>query len=357
MDQFKNDVCADYMAPENDFYAGKEFQEGEGTNLLVNYMPGDMQEPELYKLFCGFGPLRQVKIIRDPETRASNCYGFVNYTNPMNANRAMYSMNGFPVRGKKLKVSMARPSSENIKNANIYVGNLPLHYNEARVREIFERFGNIVDLNLLRHRYTNLSRGIAFVRYELRFSVEKAILALNDFVVERGHPPLHVRLVKRPNEWSLSKSRNSEHDEPMERMGPAYGTPYMAQRSADTRMDWSKDELNEPMNSKCFVYGNTHNPMAMADQMAASSSKSVNYNYSSGRGRGIKFAPRNTPAVHARNEVGQVGLAGGIIDNSSEMADKCFRSSLDTGMPGKDSNDANNLNRNTYNRRMPYNRY
>ncbi|EDW15770.1 sex-lethal homolog isoform X2 [Drosophila mojavensis] len=347
MDNYKEAVFSNYMANRTGVTDGKEIQQSGGTNLLINYLPSDMQENELHQLFNSFGLLRQVKIIRDPETGASHCYGFVNYTNSISANKALNSMNGCPVRGKKLKVSMARPSSDDTKKTNIYVGNLPLSYDAAQVREIFERFGKIVDLNLLKDRYTNQSRGTAFVRYEMRASVEKAILALNDFVVERGHPPLHVRLVKRPKEWAVSKGMNREPDEPSE-------------PSTDTHVDSPKEEIKQSMDSKCFFSGDMDK--STADSTAASSSKpmsSLSYKYltniNSNKGRRFVVPPPTcTPASPATNE--SVGLAGGT-DKASEKAANCSSPSLDTGLTGKESDIANIINRSALRRKIPYKRF
>lgn len=44
-----------------------------GTNLIINYLPQDMSERELYSLFSTMGPIESCKIMRD--MKVSQCPG------------------------------------------------------------------------------------------------------------------------------------------------------------------------------------------------------------------------------------------------------------------------------------------
>ncbi|TDG52049.1 hypothetical protein AWZ03_001330 [Drosophila navojoa] len=286
---------------------------------MVDYLPGDMQKNELYQLFKSFGQLYDLKIIRDPETGASHCCGFISYVNSMSANRALKAMNGCRLRGMKLKVSWS--PIINADRHKIYVANLPLTYNAAKVRQIFERFGKVVYVNLLKNRHTHRSRGVAFVRYEMKDSIDRAILAGNNLVLEHGHPPLYVRLAYPSKVWPVSP----EPDEPVPvPSNSAVETPSVAQPSTDTHVDSPKEEIKQSVNPKCFVFGQVDN--ATADATAASSLKpktSLNYKYL----MHFRSAPV-APALAASNE--SVDLAA-IRDNVPEKAANGVSSVLTTG--------------------------
>lgn len=59
------------------------------------------------------------------QTGYSYGFGFVNYSREEDASRAIAQLNGLQVANKRIKVSFARPSGEDIKETNLYVTNLP----------------------------------------------------------------------------------------------------------------------------------------------------------------------------------------------------------------------------------------
>lgn len=64
-------------------------------------------------------------------------YGFVKFFREEDALSAIQSKNGTVIGDKKIKVSLARPSSEDIKGAKIYVKNLPNRITDAELVELF----------------------------------------------------------------------------------------------------------------------------------------------------------------------------------------------------------------------------
>jgi len=74
--------------------------------VFVFRMPPTWQETDLITNFSYFGPIRNVKIIRDPITGQNKGYGFVNYESPECASQAIQSMNGVQIGTFKLSVSL-----------------------------------------------------------------------------------------------------------------------------------------------------------------------------------------------------------------------------------------------------------
>ncbi|MFN2350395.1 MAG: RNA recognition motif domain-containing protein [Kiritimatiellia bacterium] len=69
----------------------------------------------------------------------------------------------------------------------LYVGNLPFDVCEADVREMFGGIGEVSDCNLIVDKFTNKSRGFAFVEMASKEDAEKAVAEYNgkDF---KGRP-------------------------------------------------------------------------------------------------------------------------------------------------------------------------
>lgn len=78
------------------------------------------------------------KVVRDKNTNKSLGYGFVKFLKDDDASRAIQKLNGFVIDNKYLKVTIARPPSLEIRNCKLYVTNLPLHYSENNVIELFQ---------------------------------------------------------------------------------------------------------------------------------------------------------------------------------------------------------------------------
>nr|AVK72355.1 ELAV1 protein [Meara stichopi] len=98
------------------------------NNLIVNYLPQTMRQEEIRLLFQSIGEVESCKLIRDKLTGASMGYAFVLYKNDDDADKAIKTLNGLHLQNKIIKVSKARPSCPAIKNANLYVSNLPKNF-------------------------------------------------------------------------------------------------------------------------------------------------------------------------------------------------------------------------------------
>ncbi|MCZ6870635.1 MAG: RNA-binding protein [Gammaproteobacteria bacterium] len=62
---------------------------------------------------------------------------------------------------------------------NIYVGNLAYSVTDAEIREAFEEFGDVAEVNLVEDRTTGQSKGFGFVEMPNNSEADTAIKALN----------------------------------------------------------------------------------------------------------------------------------------------------------------------------------
>jgi cold-inducible RNA-binding protein len=66
-----------------------------------------------------------------------------------------------------------------IMNNKLYVGNLNYSTGEARLREAFAPFGNLVSVSIITDRVTGQPRGFGFVEYENADDAKRAVDSLN----------------------------------------------------------------------------------------------------------------------------------------------------------------------------------
>jgi ELAV like protein 2/3/4 len=152
------------------------------TNLIVNYLPQTFSYDELKSLFGRFGKLESCKLVFDKMTGQSLCYGFVNFVNIEDADRAHRELNGVKLQNKQIKVSFARPSSESIKGANLYVSGLPKSWTTNEFNLYFSQCGQIITSRILNNPENNQSKGVGFIRYDQRYEAEYAIQKLNGII-------------------------------------------------------------------------------------------------------------------------------------------------------------------------------
>ena len=67
---------------------------------------------------------------------------------------------------------------------NIYVGNLPKTTNEETVRKLFEEYGEVTEIKLLKDQYTDELRGFGFITMPSKADAQKAIQEVNDIEIE-----------------------------------------------------------------------------------------------------------------------------------------------------------------------------
>ena len=166
------------------------------TNLIVNYLPQSMTDSELFSIFVTCGSLVQAKIIRDRKTGYSFGYGFVNFENAEDAEKAIGSINGLPVQNKILKVSYARPNTELIKDTNLYISNIGPNVTEETIHNIFGTYGKIITCNILKDPLTKKCKGVAFVRYSKQVEAKDAIAALNGTMMTGFDKPIMVKIAE-----------------------------------------------------------------------------------------------------------------------------------------------------------------
>lgn len=82
-------------------------------NIFVGNLSYTEQEDDLRKRFEAFGEVSSVKLINDRETGRSRGFGFVEMPDDGQAATAISELDGQEIDGRTLKVSEARPRSDN----------------------------------------------------------------------------------------------------------------------------------------------------------------------------------------------------------------------------------------------------
>lgn len=180
-------------------------------SLFVGDLSSGTTEAHLLALFqTHFDTVKTVRVMTDPATGFSRCFGFVRFTSEQDRNRALLEMNGRWLGGRPIHVALATPkrrsghrrrsdsrsidgidqnnglnqqqqfgsSSANQLNTTVFVGGLASTTTGQALQVVFAPFGAIISVHV------PPGKGCGFVRFASHTSAENAISDMQGFVLE-----------------------------------------------------------------------------------------------------------------------------------------------------------------------------
>jgi len=158
-------------------------------NLIVNYVPGYMEEEQLFALFAECGQIKSLRIMRNPDGTGKG-YGFVEFYHSESAQKAIEQLDGLRVGKKRLKVAFARPGGSR-DGCNLFVKNLPMSWDTSRLAEAFSTFGELLECRVLATNDSQ-SRRCGFVRFNLPRDATAAMASMNGHIPSDGNFQIKV---------------------------------------------------------------------------------------------------------------------------------------------------------------------
>ena len=81
-------------------------------NIYVGNLSYSTDRDELREVFAAFGEVSAARVVTDRDTGKSKGFGFVEMPNEAEARKAIESLNGQEVGGRRVVVNEARPREE-----------------------------------------------------------------------------------------------------------------------------------------------------------------------------------------------------------------------------------------------------
>uniref|UniRef100_A0A7S0LBS7 Polyadenylate-binding protein n=1 Tax=Coccolithus braarudii TaxID=221442 RepID=A0A7S0LBS7_9EUKA len=201
------------------FVSRKERQAGEGgddvfTNVFTKNVPVDWDDEQLKEFFAQCGTIKSAIVMKSADGKPRG-FGFVNYAEHTEAERAIEELHNKEVNGKVVHVGRAqkkrererelREKYEKLKQeraskftgVNLYVKNLADDVNDEKLREAFAKFGNISSAKVMVDD-KGATRGFGFVHFGETDEATKAVSEMNGQIL--GNKPLYVALAQRKEE-------------------------------------------------------------------------------------------------------------------------------------------------------------
>ncbi|ODQ47998.1 hypothetical protein PICMEDRAFT_32349, partial [Pichia membranifaciens NRRL Y-2026] len=190
-------------------------------SLFVGDLSAGTTEAHLLALFQShFNSIKTVRVMTDPSSGLSRCFGFVRFSNEEDRRNALVEMNGKWLGGRQIRVALATPKHQNMKqsmyvntingpmpaasigfyphfnpnnrgninsnmnqgfndlnNTTVFVGGLANGLNEDTLLALFEPFGPIANVKV------PPGKGCGFVKFAKREDAENAIESMQGFVI------------------------------------------------------------------------------------------------------------------------------------------------------------------------------
>ncbi len=91
---------------------------------------------------------------------------------------------------------------------NIFAGNLSRELTEDDLRELFTKYGRVKSVNIIRDRYTKLSRGFGFCDMPVQEEAEAAIIGLDGMQVMGRYLDISVAVPRKPQKPGETRNGN-----------------------------------------------------------------------------------------------------------------------------------------------------
>uniref|UniRef100_A0A6M2DW45 Putative rna-binding protein lark n=1 Tax=Xenopsylla cheopis TaxID=163159 RepID=A0A6M2DW45_XENCH len=146
---------------------------GTGTfKLFIGNLDEKTQASDIRPLFEKYGTVVECDVVKN--------FGFVHMETEQQGRDAIQNLNGYVINGEAIKCEAAKsrraPSTPTTK---IFVGNLTDKTRAPEVRELFQKFGTVVECDIVRN--------YGFVHLDASGDVNEAIRELNGMMVD-GQP-------------------------------------------------------------------------------------------------------------------------------------------------------------------------
>eukprot|EP01124_Arcella_intermedia_P016071 TRINITY_DN22605_c0_g1_i5.p1 TRINITY_DN22605_c0_g1~~TRINITY_DN22605_c0_g1_i5.p1 ORF type:complete len:578 (+),score=133.16 TRINITY_DN22605_c0_g1_i5:3-1736(+) len=161
-----------------------------GARTVFAYnLPTKASTSEVWKFFEKAGKVRDVRLIKDRNSRRSKGFGYIEMDSINSVTNAI-QLSGTQLNGKTVMVQASQhernetPSttttiSTKQQPTRLYVGNLPSNITAEDIQDIFGEFGEVDDVELHRDPESGVSLGFSFVQFRDPEAAKRALVQVN----------------------------------------------------------------------------------------------------------------------------------------------------------------------------------
>lgn len=157
---------------------------GQG-NVFIKNLDKSIDNKVLYDTFSSFGNILSCKVVGD--LNGSKGYGFVHFESEDAAQRAIEKVNGMLLAEKKVFVGRFKSRNDRMREfgerakqfTNLFIKNMPEAWDDQKLAEAFQEFGEIVSHTVVTDEQTGQSKCYGFVNFKEHDQAETACEVMN----------------------------------------------------------------------------------------------------------------------------------------------------------------------------------
>ncbi|KAL6720857.1 nuclear localization sequence binding protein [Lecanora helva] len=180
----KRKAEAEAAPMQKKFKADSEVEQSHKKNLFVGQLSYNVDEEWLTREFEQFGELSRVKIMVERETGRSRGFGYVEYVNIEDGEKAHAAMHGKDIDGRTINVDFSKPRGEpgaprqerqdrskiygdtpSAPSDTIFVANLPFEVTQEAVGDAFAKHGEVLGVRLPTDQNSGNPKGFGYVQF------------------------------------------------------------------------------------------------------------------------------------------------------------------------------------------------
>ncbi|XP_040271638.1 polyadenylate-binding protein 1-like isoform X1 [Bufo bufo] len=157
-----------------------EHRKPTGTSLYIANLHPEVSELVLFEKFRPVGPIMSIRVCRDPVTRRSYGYAYVNFQCALDAQRVVDTMNYDVLCGRPMRImwSLHDPS---LYKSGVFIKNLDSTIDDKALQETFSTFGKILSFNVMGD-----EKSSALVHFESPEAAGRAIDQMNGVLLNNS---------------------------------------------------------------------------------------------------------------------------------------------------------------------------
>ncbi|EGF83140.1 hypothetical protein BATDEDRAFT_34010 [Batrachochytrium dendrobatidis JAM81] len=178
------------------------------ASLYIGDLEPSVTEAMLFEVFNMVGPVASIRVCRDAVTRRSLGYGYINYLDIADAERALDTLNYTTVRGNPVRIMWSNrdPALRRAGTGNIFIKNLHTTIDHKALHDTFSAFGKILSCKIAMDGERSLGHG--FVHYETMEMAENAIKHVNGMLLNDQQVYVGLHISKKERSSTIEEKRS-----------------------------------------------------------------------------------------------------------------------------------------------------
>lgn len=215
-------------AQENGTGAAGDMEPEQFRKMFIGGLTSSTTEENLKEYYSQYGKILDCIVMRDPGTKRSRGFGFITYSKQSEVDDAM-SHRPHTIDGKSVDPKRAVPRDQSqrseaiMSSKRLYVSGVREEHTEEMFKNHFNKFGNVLKVEIIADKNTGKPRGFAFISFDDYDAVDKCVL-IKSHVINNYRCDVKKALSKEEMA-KLQQQERERMDRAARTRGPPMGGP------------------------------------------------------------------------------------------------------------------------------------